>query len=1223
MRLAEALEADGSIRVLRDRNDILPAEDWGERLLALVLRADAFVICLSPDAVESPEVNKEITSALEANKRVVPVVLRDIADVPVRPEVRRLNYVFLRDADPRADGIAAVRRAVHTDIGWVREHTRLAELAQRWADERRRRSDLLRGAALEGAERWLAARPRGAPEPTSLQVQYIGESRRAATRRLRLLVASAAAVAAVSLGLTALASWQRHEAVTQRTAARAGRLLAEAQAVLADPLAPGANAVQNLLISLALRPRDETRTALARGSNRLEPTPLGVLPWPAGAGKALRDVQFSPDGRRLLVLTDRAIAVWSCTRAQLEWWRPATIGEARARAVFGGDGRHALVLVRDGGVDDGRMRVLLVDLATGAVTQPDYGRVHDAAAQGDALTVLAEDGGPRAIAAVDAVSRDRRWRTTLQAPVARARLVARASAAATALGFLAPEPIPGVIAIGTDGAIRLWHFDAPAGPARPVMLPRGARVLEVGETGGVASLRLPDGRGSVIDLAAGRELWKGSLPNGAAVEFTGGDRFAVVPGNGGPQIINLLGGPSVQVEDGRRTDWDMAAMGRIERYTPVVDVRASDDGTFVATASKDGRVQVWRSGFGLHFGMPGPTFDAVAQFDHGETLGATVTWVAPPVLAISPGGRFVASQSMGLKTNPVGGLTAAAPKLRIWDVRTGGEIARFLRQAPTSIVFAPRGDLAATLTATRQGAAADGPPPLLELWRLTPPQPAMQRQSDVLPLGTPASAASASASAVARPGDAAMALQPPTPFLASRSQRVWLGLDRKLHVVDGPPRPRLTTLDDLAPAVARYQASRNALAAEWMAATGTGRMPDMFGWVSGYAAGAPVESPLPLFPLAVSGDGRRAVLKIGPRLQIYALDTRSLLHDIDSGDEFSFVDPTGLLAPTSLALSRNGRYVVSTRVGRAAAREFVRAAAAADAGRPNGTMARELKREFVVFDLERPKAPAAVVHADIRIDGQPMPSLGSSSMAARALAVSDDGTLLAVETPSLVTAPDRPPSAEARVEVVETQTGRTRLRTPPEPLPSPLDLAQGAARLPSVAAFSPSGRWLVLDSTGPSCPTLPGNGVVVYLFAQPSPCPDQTTRLVLWNVADASPGGTLRYERVPVLALAPSMAVTMLGPSVAPGASLSVDEDKTVQRDLVEWGTSPSRDRAPALAITRERVVLQQPDALAAIACLRLPRALRALADADWARRLQGEVRRPICPGQEEARPGS
>ena len=69
---------------------------------------------------------------------------------------------------------------------------------------------------LEQAERWIAARPKGAPAPTEETQAFIRRSRQAATRRRNILTGSLAAGLVLALALAGLAYWQRNIAVEQR-----------------------------------------------------------------------------------------------------------------------------------------------------------------------------------------------------------------------------------------------------------------------------------------------------------------------------------------------------------------------------------------------------------------------------------------------------------------------------------------------------------------------------------------------------------------------------------------------------------------------------------------------------------------------------------------------------------------------------------------------------------------------------------------------------------------------------------------------------------------------------------------------------------------------------------------------------------------------------------------------------------------------------------------------
>lgn len=171
-RLRDRLIAAGFEAYL-DKHDILPGEPWQERLARLIETADTVAFLLSPDSVASPVVDWEVNEAERLAKRILPVVIRDADPEKVPGRLKRLNYVFIRNAFEEATGLAQLGTWLLTDIGWIREHTRLGVLAADW--ERGERSDalLLRGPPLAAAERWVSERPREAPEPTQLQRSFI------------------------------------------------------------------------------------------------------------------------------------------------------------------------------------------------------------------------------------------------------------------------------------------------------------------------------------------------------------------------------------------------------------------------------------------------------------------------------------------------------------------------------------------------------------------------------------------------------------------------------------------------------------------------------------------------------------------------------------------------------------------------------------------------------------------------------------------------------------------------------------------------------------------------------------------------------------------------------------------------------------------------------------------------------------------------------------------
>jgi tetratricopeptide (TPR) repeat protein len=199
-----------------DKTDIAPGEPWKERLAGLIAAADTIVFAVSPDSVGSTICAWELEESARLGKRIIPVVARRIADADAPPALGRLNWVFCAEGDDKDAALAALDTALHTDLPWVREHTRLGDLARHWDEEGRSKGACLRGADLEAAERWLDRRPADANAPTDLHQDFIRASRRAATARQRYWVGGSLAVAVLAIGLAGFAEINRREAQTQR-----------------------------------------------------------------------------------------------------------------------------------------------------------------------------------------------------------------------------------------------------------------------------------------------------------------------------------------------------------------------------------------------------------------------------------------------------------------------------------------------------------------------------------------------------------------------------------------------------------------------------------------------------------------------------------------------------------------------------------------------------------------------------------------------------------------------------------------------------------------------------------------------------------------------------------------------------------------------------------------------------------------------------------------------
>jgi len=213
--LVEALTARGFDAFL-DQTDIAPGEPWKERLAGLIAAADTVVFIVSPDSIASTICAWELEESARLGKRTIPVVARPTVDADAPPTLGRLNWIFLTEPERKDAALATLDAALRTDLTWVREHTRLGELARHWHEGGRKNSATLRGTDLDAAERWLDRRPAEGNASTDLHQDFIRGSRRAATARQRYWVSGSLTIALIAIALAVFAEISRRDAQTQR-----------------------------------------------------------------------------------------------------------------------------------------------------------------------------------------------------------------------------------------------------------------------------------------------------------------------------------------------------------------------------------------------------------------------------------------------------------------------------------------------------------------------------------------------------------------------------------------------------------------------------------------------------------------------------------------------------------------------------------------------------------------------------------------------------------------------------------------------------------------------------------------------------------------------------------------------------------------------------------------------------------------------------------------------
>ena len=267
--LAFADQLDATLKLVGfnttiDRHGIDPGEDWRTRLGGLIRDTDTVVFVLTPSSARSDICAWEVEEAKRLGKRILPVVPRSLDGAGAPPGLAALNYIYFY-ADPKkpgssfGQGLLDLVGALNTDLEWLRELTRYLQRATEWDAGGRPPNRLLSGGDIALAKAWAARRPKDAPAPTGLHLDFIRasedwEARQQSEERQRLQQMAEAQAARE----TALAD---KEAAQQREAAASRRIVRVTLAGLAAALllavaASGAGYFAYLQRGEALKTRD-------------------------------------------------------------------------------------------------------------------------------------------------------------------------------------------------------------------------------------------------------------------------------------------------------------------------------------------------------------------------------------------------------------------------------------------------------------------------------------------------------------------------------------------------------------------------------------------------------------------------------------------------------------------------------------------------------------------------------------------------------------------------------------------------------------------------------------------------------------------------------------------------------------------------------------------------------------------------------------------------------
>ncbi len=287
-----------------DWEAIPPAVDWLEQIFRGIEAADAFIFMISPDSITSEVCKVEVNRAVLNNKRIIPIVLRDVNPRDTQEEIRRLNWTYIRDTDNLEEGLAKVRTAIELDLDWLEEHRRLQVRALEW-HRKKDPSLLLRGRDLRNARHMLQTFTSKDPTPTELQLKYIDFSQRT-QRTQTIMIALTVVTLIVMIALTLFAQNQSNIAQQQRGIAEGKATEANNNKIRAE---------QNAMTSLANANIASTQRAIASENEKL-----------AEDAKQLAEAQRS--AARAQIYQGRTGELYTSTLLAIDSWRKSSSPEA-------------------------------------------------------------------------------------------------------------------------------------------------------------------------------------------------------------------------------------------------------------------------------------------------------------------------------------------------------------------------------------------------------------------------------------------------------------------------------------------------------------------------------------------------------------------------------------------------------------------------------------------------------------------------------------------------------------------------------------------------------------------------------------------------------------------------------------------------------------------------------------------------------------------------------
>ncbi|MFC7291813.1 toll/interleukin-1 receptor domain-containing protein [Hirschia litorea] len=144
-----------------------------------IANSDTIVFVLSPDALQEGAATTELEMAYHMGKRIFLAPIRQISSSQAPDAMLQMPFVSFQGDTSFAVSLSQLVSKLKTDIPWIKEHTRIALLANKWNKHGRSSTLLMYGKDLQRATSWARNIPKHFPPITKLEEAFLAASQKA------------------------------------------------------------------------------------------------------------------------------------------------------------------------------------------------------------------------------------------------------------------------------------------------------------------------------------------------------------------------------------------------------------------------------------------------------------------------------------------------------------------------------------------------------------------------------------------------------------------------------------------------------------------------------------------------------------------------------------------------------------------------------------------------------------------------------------------------------------------------------------------------------------------------------------------------------------------------------------------------------------------------------------------------------------------------------------